>query len=164
MMKTLIILGLGVLLLSLLAEAQSTTRINTQNLNGWYNYFGDHPVSDRSGNTSGRAMCRHNFITRWQQLLLRPGVNLKLRKPSSTPTSMATSRYGIVFPSIASISNWCFGTRWARWDCSIATALRSPAFKWGWSRWYRSGRLFCRVKFSSPTLENLSLTFYRAAS
>ncbi|MCW5964323.1 MAG: DUF2490 domain-containing protein [Bryobacterales bacterium] len=54
-------------------------RITDQNAHGWYNYFGDHPIGDsRWGIHLEGQWRRHEVITRWQQLLLRPAVNFEV--------------------------------------------------------------------------------------
>jgi hypothetical protein len=66
------------LLSSLVLSAQE--RIHDQNLHGWFSYFGDHPITSGSrwGIHLEGQFRRHDVITRWQQLLLRPGVNYQL--------------------------------------------------------------------------------------
>ena len=54
-------------------------RVNDHNAHGWFNYFGDHPISDSKWGLHLEGQYRrHNVITQWQQLLLRPGVNYQL--------------------------------------------------------------------------------------
>lgn len=51
------------------------------NANGWYNYFGDHPLgATRFGLHLEGQWRRTNLGLTWQQLLLRPGVNFQLNK------------------------------------------------------------------------------------
>jgi hypothetical protein len=45
---------------------------------GWYQYFGDHPVSEHWGIHAEGQWRRDNIITRWEQLLLRTGVNYRV--------------------------------------------------------------------------------------
>lgn len=54
-------------------------------------YFGDHLVSDRWGVHFDGQWRRHNFANRWQQLLLRPGVNYSVH-----PNVMLTTGYVFV--------------------------------------------------------------------
>ena len=54
------------------AQAQ---HLYTNNLNGWYMYFGDHKFSKRFGLHLEAQLRRANFITEPQQLLLRTGIN-----------------------------------------------------------------------------------------
>lgn len=58
------------------ATGQSATgRVWDINHHGWFMYFGDHPVRGKWGAHLEGQWRRHDVITRWQQLLLRPGVN-----------------------------------------------------------------------------------------
>ena len=75
--------GLGFIFFVLIAHpalSQNSQRISTVNANGWYNYFGDHPVSERLGVHLEGQWRRHDVITKWQQLLLRPGINFSPNK------------------------------------------------------------------------------------
>ncbi|HYZ85012.1 MAG TPA: DUF2490 domain-containing protein [Bryobacteraceae bacterium] len=46
------------------------------NFNGWVQYFGDHPLGTAKWGVHLEAQWRrHDGYARWQQLLLRPGVN-----------------------------------------------------------------------------------------
>ncbi len=45
------------------AFSQNSQRISTVNTNGWYNYFGDHPVSERWGVHLEGQWRRHDVIT-----------------------------------------------------------------------------------------------------
>ena len=63
------------------ASAQNTTgRVWDFNNNGWYMYFGDHQVRDKWGVHLEGQWRRNDVITNWQQLLLRPGVNYKMKE------------------------------------------------------------------------------------
>lgn len=42
---------------------------------GWYQYFGDHPLTDHWGIHAEGQWRRDKVITHWEQLLLRTGVN-----------------------------------------------------------------------------------------
>ena len=81
------------------ASAQSSSgRIHTNNANGWWNYFGDHPIGNSKWGLHLEGQWRRNNIaTNWQQLLIRPAVNYSLH-PNITFTAgygyIATSRYG----------------------------------------------------------------------
>ena len=67
-------------------------RILDHNAHGWYIYFGDHPIAkSRWGVHLEGQYRRHNVITQWQQLLLRPGVNFQ-----ATPKVMLTAGYAYV--------------------------------------------------------------------
>ena len=51
------------------------------NANGWYMYFGDHPIAEtRWGLHLEGQWRRADLGLKWQQLLLRPGVNFQLNK------------------------------------------------------------------------------------
>lgn len=53
--------------------------VTDHNAHGWYNYFGDHPLGESRWELHLEGQYRrHNVITQWQQLLLRPGINYKL--------------------------------------------------------------------------------------
>ncbi len=53
-------------------------RRNTNNNIGWYNYFGTIKVSDKVGIHTEYQWRRNNYLTEWQQGLLRVGVNYNL--------------------------------------------------------------------------------------
>ena len=84
-------LAFFIILLSHPVFSQSSQRISTVNTNGWYNYFGDHPVSERWGIHLEGQWRRHDVITKWQQLLLRPAINFSLNK-----NLMLTAGYAFV--------------------------------------------------------------------
>jgi len=52
--------------------------LNTNNNIGWYNYFGTFKVSEKFGLHTEYQWRRNEFITKWQQSLLRVGVNYQL--------------------------------------------------------------------------------------
>lgn len=66
-------------------------RISTTNQHAWYSYFGDHPVSKRWELHLEGQWRRHDLGLKWQQLLLRPGVNFELN-----PNVIFTAGYGFV--------------------------------------------------------------------
>lgn len=76
---------------------QQTDRIRAVNENGWYMYFGDHHLGDRWGVHLEGQWRRNNLITKWQQLLLRPGVNYDVNE-----NVMLTAGY-------AFIDTWPYG-------------------------------------------------------
>lgn len=79
----------GLLSTGVLAAAD---RVNDANFHGWYNYFGDHPLGkSRWGLHLEGQWRRSDGITRWQQLLLRPGVNYQIH-----PRVMLTAGYGFI--------------------------------------------------------------------
>ena len=84
-------LGFIFLLVTHPAFSQNSQRISTVNTNGWYNYFGDHAVSERWGVHLEGQWRRHDVITQWQQLLLRPGINFSPNK-----NVMLTAGYAFV--------------------------------------------------------------------
>ena len=55
-----------------------TSRQSTDNLNGWFMYFGDHKFADKWGLHAEVQLRRNNVITDNQQLLLRTGINYHL--------------------------------------------------------------------------------------
>lgn len=70
---------LGLLLLGQPLFAQP--RVTDHNAHGWFNYFGDHPIGDsRWGVHLEGQWRRHDVVTRWQQLLLRPAVNYEVNE------------------------------------------------------------------------------------
>ena len=56
-------------------------RITTKNNIGWYNYFGTFKLSKKWGIHTEYQWRRNNYITNWQQSLLRVGINYQA-KPS----------------------------------------------------------------------------------
>lgn len=59
--------------------AGAQERATEHHVNGWYQYFGDHPIGGSKWGVHLEGQYRrHNVITQWQQLLLRPGVNYRL--------------------------------------------------------------------------------------
>lgn len=82
--------GIQLLALPLLLLAQY--REIDHNAHGWYNYFGDHPIGrSRWGVHLEGQWRRHDVLTRWQQLLLRPGVNYEVNS-----VLMLTAGYGYI--------------------------------------------------------------------
>jgi hypothetical protein len=73
-------------------------RIQAHNANGWWNYFGDHPIGDSKWGAhleiQGR---RSDILPRFQQVLIRPAVNYAIH-PNITLTFgyayVDTGRYG----------------------------------------------------------------------
>ncbi len=61
------------------AFAQESGRLSDQNFHTWYMYFGDHPFGESRWGIHFDGQFRRQAIgQRWQQLLLRPGVNYDL--------------------------------------------------------------------------------------
>lgn len=59
------------------SNAQNT-RLNNHNSIGWYNYFGTFKVYKKFGIHTEYQFRRNEIITKWQQSLLRLGVNYQL--------------------------------------------------------------------------------------
>ncbi len=55
-----------------------TTRLSNHHSIGWYNYFGTLKCSEKIGIHTEYQFRRNEIITRWQQSLLRLGVNYQL--------------------------------------------------------------------------------------
>ena len=53
-------------------------RLNTNNNIGWYSYFGTFKVTEKYGIHTEYQWRRNNYITDWQQSLLRVGLNYNL--------------------------------------------------------------------------------------
>jgi hypothetical protein len=80
-------------LVPVLAAAQpGGPRVHTHQLNGWYMYFGDHPVKGRWELHLEEQWRRHDGILRWQQNLFRPGVNYQLTERVSLTAGYAHIR------------------------------------------------------------------------
>lgn len=72
--KFYILFLLAVVLIGSNAKAQNT-RLNSYGSVGWYNYFGTFKVSGKVGFHTEYQWRRDNFIAKWQQGLLRVGLN-----------------------------------------------------------------------------------------
>jgi hypothetical protein len=83
-------------------------RITDHNAHGWFNYYGNHQLGQsRWGIYAEGQWRRHDIVTQWQQLLLRPGVNFDVNKYLTLTTGYAfirTYRYGD-FPAAAAKNN-----------------------------------------------------------
>jgi hypothetical protein len=77
-----------VIFFSRLAMSQT---VQDHNLNAWFMYFGDHPVSEKWGLHLEAQIRRAEAGLTWQQLLLRPGVNYQLNQ-----NILFTAGYGYV--------------------------------------------------------------------
>ncbi|MFC4263084.1 DUF2490 domain-containing protein [Ferruginibacter yonginensis] len=64
-------------------------RLNTHNNIGWYNYFGTIKLNKKWGIHTEYQWRRADFITKWQQSLLRVGVNYQ-----ATPNVLLRAGYG----------------------------------------------------------------------
>jgi hypothetical protein len=88
----------------LTAAAPAHAQVVDHNLNGWAMYFGDHPIRDsRWGIHLEGQWRRTDGFSKWQQLLLRPGVNFEVSKLLLVTGGYAfinSYRYG-EFPTVA---------------------------------------------------------------
>jgi hypothetical protein len=79
-------------------RAQSIGSASDQNFHTWYMYFGDHPVKGGPWGIHFDGQWRRQGIgEKWQQLLLRPGVNYDLNSKVQVSGGYAfikTHRYG----------------------------------------------------------------------
>lgn len=71
------IVAITILLISSLAISQNT-RINNYNQIGWYNYFGTFKLKEKWSVHTEYQWRRNDFITTWQQGLLRVGINYQV--------------------------------------------------------------------------------------
>lgn len=78
-------------ILSILSGETFAQRQNTNNLNGWFMYFGDHKFSNKWGVHLEAQFRRNEIITKPQQLLLRTGINYHFNS-----NVFATVGYGFV--------------------------------------------------------------------
>lgn len=80
------------------AAAAAQTRLVDQNLNAWAMYFGDHQIGKSKWGVHLEGQWRRADLgLRWQQLLLRPGVNYQVHPRLLLTTGYAfidTHRYG----------------------------------------------------------------------
>jgi hypothetical protein len=72
-------------------SAQQLPRRVDPNFNSWFMYFGDHPVSDKWQVHLEGQWRRHDFASKWQQLLLRPAINYKVHNDV-----LLTAGYGFI--------------------------------------------------------------------
>jgi Protein of unknown function (DUF2490) len=67
-------------------------RVTDHNFHGWFTYFGDHPIAESKWGVHLEGQYRrHDVITKWQQLLIRPGVNYQ-----ASNAVMLTAGYAFV--------------------------------------------------------------------
>jgi len=78
-MKIKIIIAILFFWYSQISFAQNS-RLNTNNNIGWYNYFGTFKVTENFAIHTEYQFRRNEFITEWQQSLLRLGVNYQLNQ------------------------------------------------------------------------------------
>lgn len=77
MQKKLLIFLIFICSTSLRVNSQNN-RINTNETIGWYNYFGTFKFSEKFSFHTEYQWRREEFITHWQQSLLRVGINYQL--------------------------------------------------------------------------------------
>ena len=71
---------------------EADDRKTDNNFNAWFNYFGDHPIGQSKWGAHLEGQWRrHDGALKWQQLLLRPGVNYEVNK-----LLLLTAGYGYV--------------------------------------------------------------------
>jgi Protein of unknown function (DUF2490) len=82
----------------ILASPWSASAATDDNANGWYMYFGDHPIAKTRWGIHLEGQWRRTDIgLKWQQLLLRPGVNYQWSKKVALTAGygfIQTHRYG----------------------------------------------------------------------
>ena len=71
-------LYLVLLLINVQVSLAQNNRIETTNKIGWYSYSGTFKVSDKVGIHTEYQWRRNELITRWQQSLIRTGLNYNL--------------------------------------------------------------------------------------
>jgi hypothetical protein len=132
-----------------LSPVRADDREVDHNFHGWYMYFGDHPLGNSKWGVHLEGQWRrHDVITKWQQLLLRPGINYQLN-----PTVMLTAGYGF-------IRSYPYG------DFPAArTSTEHRIWQQAWLR-YRTGNLAwsTRLRFENRFLGSVDETgkeFYR---
>jgi len=78
-MKNIYILNFVLIISCLFNELNAqNNRLTTTNNIGWYNYFGTFKVSDKVGIHTEYQWRRNDYVTDWQQSMLRVGVNYNL--------------------------------------------------------------------------------------
>jgi hypothetical protein len=118
------------------------------NLNGWAMYFGDHPLGQsRWGVHLEGQWRRHDAFNRWQQLLLRPGVNFEVNKLLLLTGGYAfinSYRYG-QFPTVAKAT-----PEHRLWEQAL---LRYKTGKVSWSTRLRFENRFLGVRNAAGVLD-----------
>ena len=67
--------------LALPAAVRAQERTVDNNFHGWLNYYGDHPIGNSKWGVHLEGQWRrHDGFAKWQQLLLRPGVNYEVNR------------------------------------------------------------------------------------
>ena len=117
-----LILVAATLLCPLLLAAQQ--RIADHNFHGWFSYFGDHPIAgSKWGIHLEGQFRRHDVVAKWQQLLLRPGVNYQASR-----SVMLTAGYAFVRSNI-----------YSEFAAPAPVSLEHRLWQQAWVR-YRSGK------------------------
>lgn len=86
------------------AEAQTRIHKRGTNNNVWITYNGDHKINEKWGIHFDGHMRRSDFLSKGQQLLLRPGINYHLNNAVSFGIGYAyayTYEYGVFPPAAA---------------------------------------------------------------
>lgn len=149
--------------------AAGQQRVTENNAHGWFNYFGDHPIGgSRWGAHIEGQWRRHNVVTQWQQLLLRPGVNYKVNDKLMLTFGYAfieTWPYGerpAVRSRVPEHRLWYQGEfRYRQGKAAWSTRLRFE------NRWVRAGdhfryedRMRMLQRFTYPAAGKLYFTAY----
>ena len=124
-------IGWGFVCLLWASPVSGAERVVDNNFHGWFNYFGDHPLGRSKWGVHLEGQYRRNdLILRWQQLLLRPGINYEVNK-----SLMLTAGY-------ANVRSYSYS------DLSPATpATREHRF-WEQAIWkYRAGPAALNSRF-----------------
>ncbi len=80
-----------------MAVAQPPDRVSSHQAHAWFMFFGDHAVRGPWGVHLEGQWRRHDLAAKWQQLLLRPGVNFEVNRRLMLTLGYAfvdTFRYG----------------------------------------------------------------------
>jgi hypothetical protein len=108
-------------------------RIHDHNLHAWFAYFGDHPVGEsRWGIHAEAQFRRRDGIAKWQQLLLRPGVNFQASKKV-----MLTTGYAYVRSTPAATEHRLWEQAWIRYRTGSVAWSTRLRFE---NRFLRTGR------------------------
>jgi hypothetical protein len=83
-------------LLALPGILAAQERVRDHNLHGWFMYFGDHPLGgSRWGVHVEGQFRRHDVIAKWQQFLVRPGINYQAAKSVMLTAGYAYARSNV---------------------------------------------------------------------
>lgn len=90
--------GILFLFCALAGHAIADDRVTDHNLHGWFTYFGDHAFgSSKWGVHLEGQWRRHDAVLRWQQGMLRPGLNYEVNRKVMLTTGylfQRSYRYG----------------------------------------------------------------------